>query len=83
MPSDVLGQRVSDYISAEKDRVLINWRHECVVDDTNNTFLFAYLCDCLDIEDLKSGIGRCLKPYYSCIRLDKTSEFSFITEIFK
>ena len=72
--SNVLGYGVSDDIGAEEKWVLVDWGHEGVVNDTENTLLLADLRDSLYIEDLKGWVGRGLDPDNFGIWSDEFSE---------
>ena len=65
---------MSDDIGAEKKWVLVDWCHEGVINDTENTLLLADLSDSLYIEDLKGWVGRGLEPDNSGIWSDELSE---------
>ena len=56
----ILGSGVRDNVSAPFDRPAVDGGCKCVVDDERNAVRVRCLCEALDVEDDKRGIGDCL-----------------------
>ena len=79
--TDVLGDGVSDDISTEKERVLVDGGHESVVNNEQSTVGLAALGEGLNIEDLKGRVGGSLEPDHSSVLAQLRLEFLGIREV--
>lgn len=79
--TDVLSYGVSDNISTEENRVLVDGGHEGVINNAEDANLFANLSDSLNIEDLKGWVGGSLEPDDFGVGSDERLELSCITEV--
>ena len=81
MATDVLGAGVSDDVSTEVERVLVDRGHESVVNDEESTVRLGALGEGLNIEYLKGRVSGSLEPDHSCVGTQLFLELVDIAEI--
>lgn len=81
MSVDVLGDRVDDDISTQREWVLEEGAHEGVIDHQLGIVLMGNLSNCLDIDQTQGGVGWGFHPDELGVGTDGRSDISSILEI--
>lgn len=83
MSIDILGDRVDDDISAQREWVLEEGTHEGVVDHQLGIVLMGNLGNCLDINQTQGGVGWGFNPNELGVGTDGGSDVGSILEVNK